>query len=86
MKGTQWFGVEDVPDIIMLEQHDVSVSMPDPDLLRLHFQVAEILDVSGLSWKIDDAVWEGKQVQSNIAPDGSTNIALAIRTKLLIDV
>ncbi|KAL2182004.1 uncharacterized protein P884DRAFT_274441 [Thermothelomyces heterothallicus CBS 202.75] len=84
--GFKLAATEFIPEIITFQQHDDSVPMPDPDFLRLHFQVAEILDVSGLSWKIDVASREGTRMRCDIAPDGSTDIAFAIRTKMLMDI
>lgn len=44
---------EYVPEIVTLRQPDAtSVPMPDPDLLRLHYQVARILDASGIRRKM----------------------------------
>ncbi|KAK3933796.1 hypothetical protein QBC46DRAFT_401240 [Diplogelasinospora grovesii] len=68
-----------IPTTVTLVQHDPSVPMPDPNLLRVHFQIAKILHVSGIGLKID-SVWNEDKSWSaynpNIAPDGSTDISM----------
>lgn len=61
--------------------------MPDPDFLRLHYEVATILDVSGIGCKMEEACWENEtRIPSNLAPDGSTNLELALNAKMLTQI
>lgn len=59
-----------VDPVVTLRSKEPSVPLPNPEYLRVHFQVAEILDVSGINKKIDDA-WEKEAWDpENIEPDG----------------
>jgi len=76
-----------VPETVTFQQHDPLVPMPDPDFLRLHFQVAKILNVSGIGQMIEAACWEDKtQIPSDIASDGSTNLGHALYVKTLMHI
>lgn len=76
-----------LPHRVNLQQHDPSVPMPDPAFLRVHFQVAKILDVSGVGQRIKDACWESNnQVVAGLAPDGSTDVEHALNVKMLTHI
>lgn len=72
--------------IITLEQHDPSVPMPDPAFLRVHFQVAQILAVSGIGHRIEEACEEESRGPANLAPDGSTDIERVLNLKMLLHI
>jgi len=72
--------------IITLEQHDPSVPMPDPAFLRVHFQVAQILAVSGIGRRVEEACEAEYYVPANLAPDGSTDIESVLNLKMLLHI
>jgi hypothetical protein len=43
------------PATVPLHHHDPSIPLPDPELIRLHFQIAQILDTSGIRHKLEEA-------------------------------
>jgi hypothetical protein len=79
-----------VPTTVIFEQSDPSVPMPDPDFLRVHYQIAKILDVSGIQLKIDSAVYADREWMennpNNIAGDGSTDLEHVLSRKLLMNI
>jgi hypothetical protein len=78
---------EYVPETVTLRQPaDSSVPMPDPDFLRLHYQVAKILDQSGIDRKLARACGQTARVASDIAPDGSTDLERALNVNMLMDI
>jgi hypothetical protein len=60
--------------------------MPDPDLLGLHYQVAKILDESGIDRKLAKAYGRTARVASDIAPDGSRDSERAMNVRMLMDI
>ncbi|KAM7202443.1 hypothetical protein V8F33_002851 [Rhypophila sp. PSN 637] len=67
-------------DPVEFQQHSAgqSVPMPNPDLLRVHYIVANILDVTGLGDRIDRTLDE--------SPDGSTDLGYALAVALLAEI
>ncbi|KAK4044860.1 hypothetical protein C8A01DRAFT_42469 [Parachaetomium inaequale] len=86
VQGFTLVGTENAPDHITFRQHNPSVPMPDPDFLRLHFQVAKILDVSDIGLKIEAEWHKRAKMPSEMSPDGSTDLGHAIRVKMLMDI
>jgi hypothetical protein len=79
--------MEKVPAEVMFHQSDGSVPMPDPDFLRVHFQVSKILQVSGIGRRLDNALLENKyNTIYDIDPHGSTDLGQIIISKMLMDI
>lgn len=57
--------------------------LPNREYLLVHFRIAEILDVSGVGKKIEDALDEGLLDAENMKPDGSTDIGSILSRKML---
>jgi hypothetical protein len=64
---------------------DSSVPLPSPILLRAHYAIAKILQVSGVGDKIDILIYESG-FDRNIEPDGSSDIMSIIGRRLLMQV
>lgn len=78
-----------IPEVVEFTQHSTgqSVPMPNPNLLRVHYIVAKILDVSGLGDIIDRTLADGQSfLFGNIAPDGSTDLGYALSVALLTKI
>ncbi|KAL7799968.1 hypothetical protein V8C37DRAFT_407076 [Trichoderma ceciliae] len=76
-----------VPAIITMKQSDPSVPLPEPDFLKVHFQVSKILQISGIRKKIEDALRENEcNPICNIQADGSTDLAYILSSKMLIGI
>ncbi|KAL7936913.1 hypothetical protein V8C35DRAFT_294181 [Trichoderma chlorosporum] len=72
---------------ITLTQSDPAVQMPDPDFLRLHYQVSKILEVSGIGWKIARIMAHNElKTPRNVPPDGSLDLGHIISSKMLMDI
>ncbi len=60
--------------------------LPDPTYLWVHYRIAEILEVSGIGRKIEDA-WEQETWDpENIDPNGSTEIGSIMARKMLMGI
>ncbi len=58
--------------------------MPNSDFFKLHYQVAKILNVSGIGDKIEEACRKSyNQTPSNIAPDGSTDLESILGARMV---
>lgn len=61
--------------------------MPDPDLLRLHYQVSMILQESGIRERYERTIWENENhLSRNIQSDGSTDLGDILSSKMLTDI
>jgi hypothetical protein len=61
--------------------------MPNRHLLRVHFIVAKILDMSGLGLILDHEISERESfLDSDIKPDGSMDLTRALCTIFLTDI
>lgn len=69
---------------IQLEQNDATVPMPDPEYLKLHYIISQILDVSGLGDEIEKLMGKPDTDDDPIAWDGSTDLGSIICRKMLI--
>lgn len=70
-----------------MTQSDPTVAMPDPDLLRLHYQVSMILQESGIRERYERTVWENDDnLIRNIQSDGSTDLGNILSSKMLTDI
>lgn len=66
---------------------DPAVAMPDPDLLRLHYQVSMILQESGIRKRYEKTMWENEDnLARNIQSDGSTDLGNILSSKMLTDI
>ena len=63
--------------------NDYSIPMPSPTLLNVHERISRILNVSGVAKELD-TLTHLSQFDYHVAPDGSTDVAAAIRRRLLI--
>lgn len=76
-----------IPEVVEFTQHSTTgqlVPMPNPNLLRVHYIVAKILNVSGLGDSIDRTLADAQSVLfDDIAPDGSTDLGYALSAALL---
>ncbi|PNP50510.1 hypothetical protein THARTR1_08892 [Trichoderma harzianum] len=76
-----------LPRSITLTQSDSATVMPDPDFLRLHYQVAMILRVSGIREKFEEIMRENEYNSLyGIQPDGSTNLGHIVTRIMLMDL
>lgn len=82
-------GEPHVPSTITLRSNEPAVSLPRPELLRAHFAVASILQVSGLGARIwaalDTEFWEDA-AHGPTAADGSTDLAALVGRRMLIGI
>lgn len=78
-----------IPPAVTFKQHcpEQSIPMPDPNLLRVHYIVTQILLESGLGDSIDSALDDSRSLLcDNIAPDGSTDLGYILRSVMLTDI
>jgi hypothetical protein len=73
-----------LPEYITLTSKEKDVALPNRDIIRAHFSIAKILQVSGIGLKIDQ-YWE-RWVPSYAATDGSTDLGMMLSRKLLIGI
>lgn len=75
---------------IKFEVNDPHARMPEPDLVRFHRQVGRILHETGIGSKIQTAWTEldddGEIRGTTLATDGSTDVGLLLRQKMLLDI
>jgi hypothetical protein len=71
--------------IIQLEQHDISIPMPNPEYFKVHHIISQILDVSGLGDEIE-SVLEAAEFDANLHSNGSTDIGSLLSRKMPIHV
>lgn len=70
-----------------MKQADPAVAMPDPDFLRLHYQVSMILQESGIRERYERIIWENEDnLIQNIQSDGSTDLGNILSSKMLTDI
>ncbi len=62
------------------------VPLPKAEYLDVHFRVAEILQVSDLAGKLDNTISPDIPDPRQLASDGSTDIDLILRHRMLTDV
>jgi hypothetical protein len=74
------------PATVTLHHHDPSIPLPDPELIRLHFQIAQILDTSGIRQKLEEACQEDDRTPSNPASDGSTNLERVLSLRMHLQI
>ena len=72
-----------LPSMITITSSDSSIPLPDDDYLVVHCRVAEILEVSGLWRKFDDALEDGRWDPENVDPNGFTDLGSIISRKML---
>jgi hypothetical protein len=75
---------------VKFEVNDSKARMPEPELIRLHGQVARILHETGIGSKIQ-AAWteldeDGEIRGGTLAADGSTDVGRLLRQKMLLDI
>ncbi|KAM0254345.1 hypothetical protein ACHAQJ_006877 [Trichoderma viride] len=76
-----------VHSVVHMKCADESIPMPDPDFLKVHFQVSKILQVSGIGKKIKHALRANEYNPINdIQPDGSTDLGRILSCKMLMDI
>ncbi|PNP59324.1 hypothetical protein THARTR1_00814 [Trichoderma harzianum] len=76
-----------LPTSVIFSQSDPAVAMPDPNLLRLHYQVSMILQESGIRERYERTMREnGDNLIEDIQPDGSTDLGSILSNKLLTDI
>ncbi|OPB43543.1 hypothetical protein A0O28_0098310 [Trichoderma guizhouense] len=76
-----------LPTSIIFNQSERAVAMPDPDLLRLHYQVSMILQESGIRQRYERTMWESEDnLIHNIQSDGSTDLGNILSSKMLTDI
>ncbi|KAK4212807.1 hypothetical protein QBC37DRAFT_287317 [Rhypophila decipiens] len=74
------------PDVVEFVQHDPSVAMPTRVLLRVHYIIAKILEVSGVGARIDRT---GDARESLIYDNiiyGSPDLGYVLAAALLVDI
>jgi hypothetical protein len=64
---------------------DSSIPLPSPVLLRAHYIIAKILNVSDIGNRIDRLVYE-PEYDSQIKLDGSTDLMSILSRRLLMPV
>ncbi|KAK3940786.1 hypothetical protein QBC46DRAFT_312764 [Diplogelasinospora grovesii] len=75
-----------VPEIITLTSNDLSIPLPDPKYLWVHFRIAEVLEVSGVGKTIADALEKEAWDPENIEPNGSSDIGSILSRKMLTGI
>lgn len=75
-----------IPDVVNLQSCDPSVPLPDPDYLSTHCRIAEILEASGLGWKIEQSLDMAGGQCGVVDPNGSTDLGSIISRRLLLDI
>ncbi|KAF3077557.1 hypothetical protein CFAM422_000859 [Trichoderma lentiforme] len=85
--GTVYSVARDLSNTITMKQSDPAVAMPNPDLLRLHYQVSMILQESGIRERYERTMWENEDnLIQNIQPDGSTDLGNILSSKMFTDI
>lgn len=74
------------PATVTLHHQDPSTPLPNPELIRLHFQIAQILDTSGIRRKLETASQEVDRTPSNLANDGPTNLERVLSLRMHLQV
>ncbi|KAL7788522.1 hypothetical protein V8C43DRAFT_323756 [Trichoderma afarasin] len=76
-----------LPTSIIFHQSDPAVAMPDPDLLRLHYQISMILQEGGIRERYERTIWGNEDnLIRNIQSDGTTDLGNILSSKMLTDI
>ncbi|KAL7914503.1 aspartic peptidase domain-containing protein [Trichoderma velutinum] len=85
--GTVFTVARDLSETITMTQSDPAVVMPDPELLRLHYQVSMIVHESGIRERYERIVCDNEDsLVENIQSDGSTDLGNILSSKMLTDI
>lgn len=60
--------------------------MPDAEFLKVHWRIAQMLDVSGIGREVEQELDAAELDPDNMSPDGSTDIAPIIRRRMLMNI
>lgn len=71
--------------MVTFTSNDSSVPLPSPVLIRAHYIIAKILNVSGIGEMIDRLLSES-EFDSHVKSNGSTDLASIICQRLLMSV
>ncbi|WDK11428.1 hypothetical protein CGRA01v4_02707 [Colletotrichum graminicola] len=63
-----------------------SFSLPDPEFFSVHYQITQILEVSGIGAKMEAEIEASERDPANLNPDGSTDLGAIISRKMLMNV
>ncbi|KZL85526.1 hypothetical protein CI238_04621 [Colletotrichum incanum] len=73
-------------EVMTLASSDHNFPLPEPESFRVHYQIANILHVSGIRAEIEaetEASWSDPE---NLNPDGSTDLGSILHRKMLMNV
>ncbi|KAK2031339.1 hypothetical protein LX32DRAFT_681176 [Colletotrichum zoysiae] len=73
-------------DVMTLVSSNDAFPLPDPDYLWVHYQITQILAVSGIGAKIEAEIKASQEDPTTPNPDGSTDLGAIVCRKMLIDI
>lgn len=69
-----------------LVSFDNRYPLPEPEFFRAHYEIAKILDTTGIGVKIEAEINASYYDPENLSPDGSTDLASILKRKMLLNV
>ncbi|KAH0420174.1 hypothetical protein CcaCcLH18_14149 [Colletotrichum camelliae] len=73
-------------EVMTLVSFDDRYPLPEPEFFRADYQIASILDASGIGAKIRREIYASDRDPENLNPDGSTDLGSIIKRKMLLKV
>ncbi|KAH9232599.1 hypothetical protein K456DRAFT_1725902 [Colletotrichum gloeosporioides 23] len=73
-------------EVMTLVSFDNRYPLPEPEFFRAHYEIAKILDTTGIGVKIEAEINASYHDPENLSPDGSTDLASILKRKMLLNV
>ncbi|KAF3806886.1 hypothetical protein GCG54_00007136 [Colletotrichum gloeosporioides] len=73
-------------EVMTLVSFDNRYPLPEPEFFRAHYQIAKILDATGIGVNIEAEINASYYDPENLSPDGSTDLGSILKRKMLLNI